>query len=544
MFSLRRFKSPWILGALTGTVLTAPTPLLGQGRWVSPQDPCDVRPGHFLVNGAQQHLKLAVEATHEDQRESRLDRALDVLMRAITESGQADNPGAWYYLGRYYTEQRDPQGADSAFRKVIELAPQCTEDVQSYLHALYPEVRVAALQAWQDGAIDSATTLFHLGRTLAPDDAELPFYMAMMYSSQQELDSASKYLDLGIDLAAGDPDLDQRQRQTLLDVTGGYERIAFEDSAVSRVGQSRLARDTLRSAIVRDSTRLADLMHEWAGRNLRPEVQQAVQRDSTQIADRLSAATAVLAPAIEAHQRDSAAASAAFANTLRGYERFLELYPSDGENISRLLRRYSMLGQGAKLDPLIDRITALDGVEVNELMQLGSSLFNDGFPARAVSILEVAAQRNPYLQSTRYLLTRIHYALGDGEQLRENAARLLEIDPMNPVSVRMMAAAWDLLGESDSVLAYVALADSGLGWGVTVTQFLPTARVAVANGSIANITPHPLDATSLVFEFLDADGTLLASVTADVPALAARQRHAFTVRAEVGGAVAWRYRRR
>lgn len=181
---------------------------------------------------------------------------------------------------------------------------------------------------------------------------------------------------------------------------------------------------------------------------------------------------------------------------------------------------------------------------MNELTQLGSSLFNDGFPERAVSILEVAAQRNPYLQSTRYLLTRIHYALGDGEQLRENAARLLEIDPMNPVSVRMMAAAWDLLGESDSVLAYVALADSGLGWGVTVTQFLPTASVAVANGSIANITPHPLDATSLVFEFLDADGTVLASVTADVPALAARQRHAFTVRAEVGGAVAWRYRRR
>jgi len=497
-----------------------------------------------LVNGAQQHLKLAVEAAHEDQRESRLDRALDVLMRAITESGQADNPGAWYYLGRYYTERRDPRGADSAFRKVIEMAPQCTEDVHSYLEVLYPEVRMAALQAWQEGAIDSATTLFHLGRTLAPDDGELLFYMAMMYSSQQQLDSASKYLNLGIDLAAGNPDLDQRLRQTLLDVTGAYERIAFEDSAVSRVGRSRHTRDTLMSAIVRDSTRLADLTREWAGRNLRPDVQQAVQRDSTQIADRLSAAAAALAPAIEAHQRDSAAASAAFANTLRGYERFLELYPSDGENISRLLRRYSMLGQGARLDPLINRITALDGVEVNELTQLGSSLFNDGFPERAVTVLEVAAQRNPYLQSTRYLLSRIHYALGDGEQLRENTARLLEIDPMNPLSVRMMAAAWDLLGQSDSVLAYVALADSGLGWGVTVTQFLPTASVAVANGSIANITPHPLDATALVFEFLDADGTVLASVTADVPALAARQRHAFTVRAEVGGAVAWRYRRR
>jgi tetratricopeptide (TPR) repeat protein len=93
------------------------------------------------VNGAQQHLKLAVEAKDEQRRIGRLGRAHEVLIRAITENNQGDNPGAWYYLGRYYVELADPWGADSAFDKVVALAPQCTDDVREHLGRLYPEVR-------------------------------------------------------------------------------------------------------------------------------------------------------------------------------------------------------------------------------------------------------------------------------------------------------------------------------------------------------------------------------------------------------------------
>ncbi|MDH3369247.1 MAG: FxLYD domain-containing protein, partial [Gemmatimonadota bacterium] len=86
-------------------------------------------------------------------------------------------------------------------------------------------------------------------------------------------------------------------------------------------------------------------------------------------------------------------------------------------------------------------------------------------------------------------------------------------------------------------------ANEGLQWGVTVTQFLPTGSAAVVSGSVANITSQSLAPTTLLFEFLDASGGVVASGSAEIPALEPRRRHAFSVRAEVSGAAAWRYRR-
>jgi tetratricopeptide (TPR) repeat protein len=464
-------------------------------------------------------------------------------MRAITENNQADNPGAWYYLGRYYVEQGDARGADSAFDKVAEMLPACADEAQRYLSSLYPAIRTGALQEWQEGNIDSATTLFHLGRSLAPDDAELLFFMSMMYVSQDLLDSAAKYLDAGVELAGGDPQLEGRQRQTMLDVARGYERVAFEEPAVNQLVQTRTARDTLLQGLERDSTRLAELNAEWAGQNLRPDVREAVQRDSTMLADRVAAAREALAPVMEAYERDSSAASDAFRSALEAYEGFLEQYPDDGDMLLRLIRRYSMLGHRERLGQLIPQAIANDDIPVSELAQVGANVFNDGFPALAAQILEAAAARNPYSQSTLYLSTRVYYSMGDGDKLLAAARQLVDLDPLNSQAVRMLAAAWDLAGNSDSVMKYVALADTGLGWSVTVTQFLPTESTAVLNASVANISLEPLGPGTLVFEFLGADGSVLGTATADVPALESRRRHAISVRADIGGAVGWRYRK-
>jgi tetratricopeptide (TPR) repeat protein len=490
-----------------------------------------------------QHLKLAVEARDEDQREDRLRRAHEVLTRAIVENRQSDNPGAWYYLGRYFMYKRDPIGADSAFRNALELAPECADDIRSYVGRLQPDVRSAALRNWQEGRLDSATMLFHLARSLGPDDAEVPFFMAMMYTAEKQFDSASKYVGVGVELAGGDPALEQRQRQAMLDLVRGREAEAFEEPAVGQLMQSRVRRDSLGKAIREDSVRLAKLNAEWAGKRLRPNVRQAVQRDSTMLADRIAAARAALPAALEAAERDSAAATAAFAPTLQSYEGFLEQYPGDGETALRLLRRYSMMGHTTSMDRMIDRLAGLEDVDVPSLTQAGASIFNDGFPQQAAKLLGVSADRNPHFQSTHAARARVYYALGDAEQLTDVARRLIAIDPLNPQSVRMMAAAWDLAGNTDSVRKYVALADSGIGWGVTVTQFAPTASGALVNGSVANMTPRQLGPTTLQFEFLDDQGNVLATVPADIPALEPRRRHALSVRTDVGGVAAWRYRR-
>ena len=121
--------------------------------------------------------------------------------------------------------------------------------------------------------------------------------------------------------------------------------------------------------------------------------------------------------------------------------------------------------------------------------------------------------------------------------------RLLKIDPLNPQTVRLMAAAWDLAGNVDSVMKYVALADSGLGLGVTVTQFIPGPTSSTVNGSVLNMSPRPSEPATIAFEFLDTTGGVMGATTVEVPALEPNRRHAFTATADIPRAAAWRYRR-
>src|SRR6266850_3373854 len=84
-------------------------PLAAQQPWTPPQPPCDIKAGHFRVNSAIVNLRTAAE--NPNNRDRMLRQTLDVLSRTITGDGQDKNPGAWYYLGRYYVEMRDAGGA-------------------------------------------------------------------------------------------------------------------------------------------------------------------------------------------------------------------------------------------------------------------------------------------------------------------------------------------------------------------------------------------------------------------------------------------------
>ncbi len=203
MRALRQLVLP--LASLTIAAVIGPGPLLGQQEWRGPQDPCKVKAGHFLVTGATNHLRIAVESGDPNRREGRLREAHRVLMDAIENKGQDDNPGVWYFLGRYYVYVGDGWGADSAFSKVLETNPECAADIAVYVDELAPSVRADAIEAWQSGHVDSAAALFHLARALMPQEAEIPYFMSMMYSNAGQFDSAFKYVQIGNELAGDDP---------------------------------------------------------------------------------------------------------------------------------------------------------------------------------------------------------------------------------------------------------------------------------------------------------------------------------------------------
>ena len=51
-------------------------------KWAGPK--CELKPGHFLVNGGQLHLKSATETRFDDQRTKELQDAQRVLVQAVT----------------------------------------------------------------------------------------------------------------------------------------------------------------------------------------------------------------------------------------------------------------------------------------------------------------------------------------------------------------------------------------------------------------------------------------------------------------------------
>ena len=127
--------------AAVAAALAISTEIAAQGRWAGPEDPCEVKSGHFLVAGAVMYLQQAVQTRTPDGRAGRLSEARRVLYEALTTGGREQDPAAWYYLGRYFTILDDAEGADSAFARAEELAPICVEDINTYRSRLAPHRR-------------------------------------------------------------------------------------------------------------------------------------------------------------------------------------------------------------------------------------------------------------------------------------------------------------------------------------------------------------------------------------------------------------------
>jgi hypothetical protein len=86
---------------------------------------------------------------------------------------------------------------------------------------------------------------------------------------------------------------------------------------------------------------------------------------------------------------------------------------------------------------------------------------------------------------------------------------------------------------------------------VKVTQFAPTAEGATITGTATGregqnaqgkpLVPKPL---TLIFEFLDPKGAVLANQEVAVPALKAGESHPIEVKAQGTGIAAWKYKQK
>ena len=528
---------------IASTLLLAPfVDARAQDVWQPAQPPCDLEPGHGVVSDGINQLKNAIE-NPAARRDDRLDQAFEALVRAIRDDDQGSNPAAWYYLGRVFSEQGNAVGADTAFRKALELFPDCKDDITAYTSALAADVLPEALRGWQEGNTDSASYYFALASRLDPTNASVPLYEARMYADVGQLDRAIEKIEEGRALAGGDPNAEQLLRQATSDVIRNLERQALAEPAMQTVGGHRVGLDTLLVNIARDSALLANLIAEWAGQNLRPEVQQAVARDSAALEQRLAAARGGLPESTDALARDSAAIEAAAGPAITALTTYISTFPDDLDASFRLLKLYSAAGRRAEMDVLVAAVRGASAVSAQQLLQAGLALFNEGYPEQAASMLEGALERNPYDRGSLVVLGRSYLTLRDAEGLQMTVKRLTDIDPLNPQTMQMVAMAFNMAGARDSAQHYVNLARGEMGLTISVQQFIPTESNVVLNASAQNIGNDATTPMSIVFEFLDALGQVVGTHTEQIPTLPSRGQHAISLRVDASGAIAWRYKK-
>ncbi len=532
--------SAFVLAAIVAIV--AP-PVLAQDVWQDPDPTCVADPGHRLVSAALEHLKVAAESEFESQRDKHLRDALDGLTRAFQAYNQGDNPAAWYALGRFYTSVGDARGADSTFRTVLSLVPDCRPDVDGYRTTLGMQVLQRGLELWQQQAPDSATEQFALARSLMPSDANVSYYQARMLAENGRLEDARAAIASGDSVGGGQPNFDSQRRRSLLDVARGYEA-GVDEAAVSRLVQSRVRRDSVADAVATDSLALVALIEEWIGFNLRPDVMAAVQQDSTRLEERLLAGRTALADTRAAIERDSTALWTALGPVLGTYETYVESYADDRRVTYHLLRVAASAGATATVDRMLAIAAENPDPMLDQLSQAAVDLFNSGMTARSATLLERGLEVNGHHRTSLYLLGRTYYVMGDSARTLPTALRLLDVDPLNPQTLQLMAMGHAAAGGADSAQAYVDRSRGGLEWVVNVQQFIATDSATVLTGSVQNAANRALSPVTVTFEFLAPDGTPVATAEDPVPELAPGARHAMSLRVETGGAVAWRYRTR
>lgn len=456
--------------ALTLTAASA----AAQGRgWQEPE--CELNTGHYLVNSAQLYLKNASTTRFADQRERDLRDARRVLLQALDE-GRADDGSVWYLLGRWYKIQNDVAGMDSAFDKASTLQPGCRQDIQKHRRQVWVPILNRGVEAQQSGNTDLAKEQYRKAMEVYEGEPSAHYYMAQLYASQGEVDSAVQYYRTALRIARDSTNLGEERFREI------RERSLFN---------------------------VARLLHR-------------------------------------AEQYDSAAV---------WYQRYLEVQPDDAEALTGLAQVYAAAGREAEAVAIYDSVLArADSLPPFDLFQAGVALFNANRYERAARAFETALARNPHFRQreTLFNLANTYLSLGNADTTREAemagkmqpvVMRLVEVDPASVAAKRLLAAVYQLRDQPDSTLAVLEMAQNQ-AFDVTVSTFAPAGRSAWdVRGIITNNRDSgTVTVPELVFEFIDNDGSTVATQTVPAQTLEAGGIVPFRMTAQGENIVGWRYR--
>lgn len=218
-----------VVGAATG----ASAQQKGKGAPPPPAqaNECDLKTSHFAITRAVIYIQNASTAQDTIKKQQSLDGAHRSLIEAL-EQGQAQNPAAWYYLGVYYAMVSDAAGADSAFDKVVSMMPVCEKDVDQYRYMAWAGVTNKGIDAMRQNNYDQAKQAFALANQVYTKKPTALFYLASLFASEDNADSALHYFKVAGKTSAGDTAETEIHEKSTQNVARIYQVLEKWDSAV------------------------------------------------------------------------------------------------------------------------------------------------------------------------------------------------------------------------------------------------------------------------------------------------------------------------
>jgi tetratricopeptide (TPR) repeat protein len=438
------------------------------------------------VNDGQKLLRTGIEDQDAAKRAAALEQAEKTLTDAIVSGGQAGSSAAWYYLARTYLARGDVAGADTAFTRALAMSPDCEIDVNAYRQNTWAALATAGIEKQRQGAQEEAMTLFRGASTMFGGLPHVFENMGVIFANSGADDSAAIYFKKAAD--------------------------------VSRA-------------------------------------------DSTLI-DNLNSATLNYAMMLQRQGK--------FAEAVVSLREYLARNPGDMDatkSLSYSFREAGMADSAEALDrKMIEAFNAMntDSLSVADLMAVGVSAFNAQQYERAAEIFGKAEARNPWSRDAVYNRANSYLAMKAWESLVESSKRLIEIEPMNEDAYRLMGQGYRGLKEAADSAQQATVAKTmeqnmvkaaealvSLPVQIEISGFRMGASgaglTAVATGREASdaqgraLKPVPV---SLVLEYLDEQGAVLAVEEINVPALQPGQTHDIQSQVSGSGIVGWRYKRK
>jgi tetratricopeptide (TPR) repeat protein len=471
-------KQVVITGLVTAALLGPVEPAAAQDFIIYMPPNCELDTQHFLVRNAELYVKAATEARSEDQKARSIADAKRVLMDAL-EGGEDSNAAVWYFLGRTYALEADLPGVDSAFTRAEALYPDCTEDIDNQRRFIWVPFYNDGANALQVGDMATAREALAQANQVSNKEPFVPFYLASVLIQQGDVAGAIPLFKKTIAMGQMEGDYEESYMTSLF-----------------------------------NAGRLHHMLRQW----------------------------------------DSAAV---------WYAEYRKVVPEDPEAITGLLQVLEAAGHEEEALAFTDTILAHAGVLSDvDLFSAGVSLFQADQFERAIDAFLAGLEKNRYYRDGVYNLAQSYFALANpGEEengpeatpeeqerrseaakdMLEASQRLFDLDPSSENSLRLLAAAYQLNGDTAATLDMLERIEE-LRFDVRVELFQRTESGAQVRGTIRNLKEEETTVPELTFEFLDLNGSVVARETFSGATLTSTGSASFQFNPAGEGVASWRYK--